>query len=133
MEYLTIITDKKTAKRVKLSEFEMTSRARRGIQAIREVKTNPYYIISAFIIYYKESLNIKTLTEVLDLKLTEISIADRHSTGSIIAKNKIIDVYLNANLQENNNEVKKIEKENISLEEIDKKMITIDDFLNNLE
>ena len=133
LEYLTIITDKKTAKRVKLSEFEMTSRARRGIQAIREVKTNPYYIISAFIIYYKESLNIKTLTEVLDLKLTEISIADRHSTGSIIAKNKIIDVYLNANLQENNNEVKKIEKENISLEEIDKKMITIDDFLNNLE
>ena len=133
LEYLTIITDKKTAKRVKLSEFEMTSRARRGIQAIREVKTNPYYIISAFIIYYKESLNIKTLTEVLDLKLTEISIADRHSTGSIIAKNKIIDVYLNVNLQENNNEVKKIEKENISLEEIDKKMITIDDFLNNLE
>ena len=30
-EYLTIITDKKTAKRVKLQEFELTSRARRGV------------------------------------------------------------------------------------------------------
>ena len=69
----------------------------------------------------------------LVLKLTEISIADRHSTGSVIAKNKIIDIYLNTNLQEGNEEIKKVEKENVSLEEIDKKMITIDDFLNNLE
>ena len=131
-EYLTIITDKKTAKRVKLQEFEITSRARRGIQVVREVKTNPYTIIKAFIIHYKEMLNIKTASELIELKLTEIPIAERLSTGSTIAKTKILDVYPNYELVSGIIEEKQ-EKENISLEEIDKKMMTIDDFLDNIE
>ena len=131
-EYLTIVTDKKTAKRVKLQEFELTSRARRGLQVVREVKTNPYAIIKAFIIHYKEMLYIKTASELIEMKLTEISIADRISTGSTIAKTKILDVYPKLELMEET-KVEKVEKENISLEEIDKKMMTIDDFLDNLE
>ena len=131
-EYLTIVTDKKTAKRVKLQEFEITSRARRGIQVVREVKTNPYTIIKAFIIHYKEMLNIKTASELIELKLTEIPIAERLSTGSTIAKTKILDVYPNYELVSGIVEEKQ-EKENISLEEIDKKMMTIDDFLDNIE
>ena len=131
-EYLTIITDKKTAKRVKLQEFEITSRARRGIQLVREVKSNPYTIIKAFIIHYKEILNIKTASELIELKLTEMPIAERLSTGSTIAKTKILDVYPNYELVSDITEEKK-EKENISLKEIDKKMMTIDDFLDNIE
>lgn len=131
-EYLTIITDKKTAKRVKLQEFELTSRARRGVQVVREVKTNPYAIMKAFIIHYKEMLFVKTASEVIEMKLTEIPIADRVSTGSSIAKTKILDVYPKIDLREEIKE-EKHEKENISLEEIDKKMMTIDDFLDNLE
>ena len=131
-EYLTIVTDKKTAKRVKLQEFELTSRARRGLQVVREVKTNPYTIIKAFIIHYKEMLYIKTASELIEMKLTEISIADRISTGSTIAKTKILDVYSKVELIEETKK-EKIDKENISLDEIDKKMMTIDDFLDNLE
>ncbi len=131
-EYLTIITDKKTAKRVRLQEFELTSRARRGVQVVREVKTNPYAIMKAFIIHYKEMLFVKTASEVIEMKLTEIPIADRVSTGSSIAKTKILDVYPKIDLREEIKE-EKHEKENISLEEIDKKMMTIDDFLDNLE
>lgn len=131
-EYLTIITDKKTAKRVKLQEFELTSRARRGVQVVREVKTNPYAIMKAFIIHYKEMLFVKTASEVIEMKLTEIPIADRVSTGSSIAKTKILDVYPKIDLREEIKE-EQHEKENISLEEIDKKMMTIDDFLDNLE
>ena len=131
-EYLTIVTDKKTAKRVKLQEFELTSRARRGLQVVREVKTNPYTIIKAFIIHYKEMLYIKTASELIEMKLTEISIADRISTGSTIAKTKILDVYSKVELIEETKK-EKSDKENISLDEIDKKMMTIDDFLDNLE
>ena len=131
-EYLTIVTDKKTAKRVKLQEFELTSRARRGLQVVREVKTNPYTIIKAFIIHYKEMLYIKTASELIEMKLTEISIADRISTGSTIAKTKILDVYPKVELIEETKK-EKSDKENISLDEIDKKMMTIDDFLDNLE
>lgn len=132
MEYLTLITSKNTAKRVKLLEFELSSRAKRGVQAIREVKTNPYYIEKAFIVHYKSILNIKTIKEDLEIKLTEIAITDRYSTGSSIAKEKITDAYLSCNLLENN-EKEEIEKENIDIDEIDKKMMTIDDFLDNLE
>lgn len=132
MEYLTIITDKKTAKRVKLSEFEITSRAKRGVQVVRDVKTNPYYIIKSFIINYKEILNIKTTNDVTEIKLTEISIADRYSTGSNISKDNVIDVYQNISLKENSKK-QTIDKENVSLDDIDKKMMTIDDFLDNLE
>ncbi|MDD3453795.1 MAG: DNA topoisomerase IV subunit A [Bacilli bacterium] len=132
MEYLTLVTDKKTAKRVKLSEFELSSRARKGLQLIRDVKTNPYYILKSFIINYKENLNIKTTNDLISIKLTEIPIADRYSTGSNITKENILDVYLDSKLEEE--QIKeKHEKENISLDEIDKKMMTIDDFLDNLE
>ena len=47
-DYLGLITSKNTGKRVKLTEFELTSRGRKGVQVIRDVKTNPYYIINAF-------------------------------------------------------------------------------------
>ena len=36
-EYLTVITNKNTAKRVKLTEFSLSSRARRGSKIIKEV------------------------------------------------------------------------------------------------
>ena len=88
--------------------------------------------MKAFIIHYKEMLFVKTASEVIEMKLTEIPIADRVSTGSSIAKTKILDVYPKIDLREEIKE-EKHEKENISLEEIDKKMMTIDDFLDNLE
>ena len=46
-DYLGLVTNKNTGKRVKLTEFELTSRGRKGVQVIRDVKTNPYYIINA--------------------------------------------------------------------------------------
>ena len=46
-----VITDKNTAKRVKLIEFEKISRARKGVRVIRDVKTNPYYILKSFLFF----------------------------------------------------------------------------------
>ena len=131
-EYLTVITEKGTAKRVKLSEFELISRARKGIQIIREVKTNPYYILKTFIIGYKEIIGYKTLKENLEIKLTEIPIGDRHMTGSTISKIEIKDAYEIGKLKEEKEE-QIVEKENISLDTIDNQMMTIDDFLDNFK
>ena len=130
-EYLTVITEKGTAKRVKLSEFELISRARKGIQIIREVKTNPYYILKTFIVNYKELIGYKTLKENLEIKLTEIPIADRHMTGSTISKMEIKDAWKSSTLKEEKETP--LEKENVSLESIDNQMMTIDDFLDNFE
>ena len=132
LEYLTVITNKMTGKRIKLSEFEVTSRARKGVQIVREIKTNPYYILKTFIINYKETLGLKLKTEIIEIKLTEIPIMDRYSTGSSISKSEIVDVFETKILEFKEEVNTKIEKENIDLDTIDQKMMTIDDFLKEL-
>lgn len=133
MEYLTVITEKGTGKRIKLTEFEKTSRTRKGVQIIREVKTNPYYILKSFIIGYKETVILKTKDELIPIKLTEIPIGDRYATGSTLVKQDILAVFSNAKVIEQEQKEQVIEKENISLETIDDKIMTIDDFLNDIE
>ena len=134
-EYLTLITEKGTAKRIKLSEFELTSRARKGVQIIRDVKTNPYYILKTFIIHYKEMIGYKTRTGTNEIKLTELPIGDRYMTGSNISKSEIIDAFEIAKLEvlKEDVEPQELTKENVSLDSIDDKMMTIDDFLDNFE
>lgn len=91
-EYLTVFTNRKTAKRVHLSEFDKTSRARRGLLLLREVKTTPYRTVKAFVFENKSLIGLKTDT-IKTLKISEIPILDRYSTGSLITKEKIKDVF----------------------------------------
>jgi len=135
IEYVTIITDKGTAKRVKLNEFEKTTRAKRGLLLLREVKTNPYRTLKALTISQKEFIGLKG-NDIKTVKLTEIAIMDRYSTGSIISKDGIKEVFIvNDLVKKEDIEVeptieKPIEKQQVSLKEIDDRLMTIDDFIN---
>ena len=135
-EYLSLITSKNTGKRIKLSEFERISRARKGVQVIRDVKTNPYYILKTFVINSKHNLGLKFKEDIELIKLTELTIADRYSTGTSLSKHQILDVFIEKELEDPKNEkIEKLEpeeKEKISLESIDERMMTIDDFLGDL-
>ena len=133
MEYLTVITEKGTGKRIKLSEFDKTSRARKGVQVVREVKTNPYRIFKSFILGYKENIVLQTKDEFITLKLTELPIQDRYATGSTVTKQTILSAFPEIQLMDSEQKEQVIEKENISLETIDDKIMTIDDFLNEIE
>ena len=141
-EFISVITSNGTAKRVRLSEFPISTRSRRGLLIIREVKTNPYFIIKTFIIDNRHYLGIKTAS-INNIKVTELPIMDRYSTGSQISKKEIIDCFVVSELTkkesfENNSDNNIIEeetkhipkKEQISLEEIDDRLMTIDDFLD---
>ncbi len=135
-EYVSLITSKNTGKRIKLSEFERISRARKGIQIIRDVKTNPYYILKTFIVNSKNNLGLKFKEDIGIVKLTELPIADRYSTGSSLSKHQIFDIYVVKELEDpkiEKNEPEEIVKEKISLESIDSRMMTIDDFLDDVE
>ena len=145
-EYISIITDKGTGKRVHLSEFELSTRARRGLLVLREVKSNPYHVIKTFITDSKNYIGIKN-GEINTLKLTELNISDRYSIGGQISKHELTDSFLIATLQrreeleqesipvddtvkEEVQQEKPIpKKEKISLKEIDDRLMTIDDFL----
>lgn len=136
MEYLTVFTEKNTAKRIKLSEFDKTARARRGVQIVRDVKTNPYYIRKTFMVPNKTVLTFLSGSDKKELKMSEISIADRYSTGSTIKWE--IDYIIPMVEAENSEHYKPTEEqeikvEHVSLKEIDDKMMTIDDFLDDFE
>ena len=147
-EFITVITTRGTGKRVRLSEFELSTRTRRGIQVLREVKSNPYYVLKTFIEDSKNYIGLKN-GEIKTIKLTELPIADRYSIGSQISKEELINAFVIATLQraqkhqdqilenfeeepiiikEEKQEVPK--KSQISLQEIDDQLMTIDDFLN---
>ena len=143
-EFVSVITTKGTGKRVRLNEFELSTRTRRGILLIREVKTNPYEILTTFIDEGRNFIGLKN-GDINIIKNTELPIADRYSTGSSISKHNLTNAFIVATLKKEANhqeqlvevpeetpvvEEKKIpKKEQISLQEIDDRLMTIDDFL----
>lgn len=145
-EYISIITTKGTGKRVRLGEFELSTRTRRGIQVLREVKSNPYLVLKTFIEDSKNYIGIRN-SDIISIKLTELPIADRYSTGSLISKHELNDAFSIVTLtrvikeQEeislNNDEPKIIKviekdtlkKDKVSLQEIDDRLMTIEDFI----
>ena len=134
--YVVVITSNGTGKRIKLSEFEVMTRARKGVLLVRDVKTNPYRILKTFIDVKK--LGILT-NEINYIKTTELPIVDRYSTGTVISKTGIRDCFeqkdLEKNIVDKKEEENQIEEEiiDISLDEVDEKILTIDDFLDDFE
>ena len=136
-EYITVFTDKGTAKRIKLTEMEKSSRARKGLLLIRLVKTNPHKVISAFITDSKDKIGMLNLKGITILKNSEITIADRYAVGSTISKVRIISTF-NVKELENKDDIKEVEvkeevKKEVSLKEIDEEILTIDDFLDDFK
>lgn len=148
-EFISIITTRGTGKRVRLSEFELSTRTRRGIQVLREVKSNPYIVLKTFIEDSKNYIGLKN-GEINTIKLTELPIADRYSTGSQVSKHELTDAFVITTLTRITKEQTKLveeekedsvkepikteekkvsKKEKISLQEIDDRLMTIDDFL----
>ena len=139
-EYITVFTDKNTAKRVKLSELEKSSRARKGLLLVRLVKTNPHKLISSYITNTKDKIGVINLKGINIFKNAEIPIADRYSTGSSISNVRVIKTFIPSEL-ENKDDIKEVEiietleepKKEVSLKEIDEEILTIDDFLDDFK
>ncbi len=128
-DYLAILTDKGTGKRVKLKDFEKSSRARRGLMTIRDVKTNPYHVIKALMPTNKDHIGLKN-GDITLIKPTELPITDRYSTGSTINKKGLTNAFLYKILEKPTEKEDTIpKKDQVSLEDIDKRLMTIDDFL----
>jgi len=104
-EYLVVFTNKKTAKRVKLSELGLTSRAKRGMALFKKTKTVTYELLNAFIADAKMLIDTVFDTEVTRIKATEIPIMDVDSTGSNVIKTKIDSVVLEPSLKDPDEDV----------------------------
>jgi topoisomerase-4 subunit A len=137
-ENITIVTDKGSGKRLRLNDIEKSSRARRGVLVIREVKTNPHKIVKLLATDTRNLIGIKTEENIINIKNSELPIMDRYSIGSNISKENIIDAFTMQNVINNNeqpieNNNTEEEKHEVSLEDIDNRMLTIDDILKNVD
>jgi topoisomerase IV subunit A len=84
-ETIVVATQRGAVKRMKLSEFEIASRAKRGVVILRELKANPHKITG--FVTAKDEDEIFILTEkghIETLKTGEIHFSDRYSNGSFV-------------------------------------------------
>ena len=128
-EYLTLFTNKNTAKRIKLNELNSLSRAKRGSTLIKKVKSTNYEITNAFITNKNSQIGIVT-EDINIIKNTDIPIMDEISTGSTVSKEKIKYAYLDNGVINVEDIIIKVPK-TTKQEEV--KEMTIDDFINDFK
>lgn len=82
---IVIVTQRGSIKRMKLKEFEKSSRAKRGVVILRELKANPHRVVGFIVANEQDTVIIQTdkgQTEQVTAK--EIRFSDRYSNGSFI-------------------------------------------------
>ncbi len=82
---LIVATQRGACKRMKLTEFERATRARRGATMLRELKTKPHRLIGFFTLQKEEQLIFKTdKDQVITTTPFELPVSDRNSNGSFV-------------------------------------------------
>lgn len=147
-EFITILTDKGTGKRMRFSEIDMGTRGNRGLMFMKEIKSNPSHVVNVYVENTKRVVNVVSDNYTKDIRIVDIPIMDRYSNGSYVIKDKIKNCYLEVEVISKEEfdtldykEEKKIEPSQISfdmlnresLKEVDDRMVIINNFLDNVE
>src|SRR5699024_4113224 len=82
---LIIVTQRGACKRMTVQVFERSSRARRGVMMLRELKSKPHRIQGFFILEKDEKLHFITSDEEkVELISYGLAISNRQSSGSCV-------------------------------------------------
>lgn len=82
---VALVTQRGAFKRMKVAEVPLTSRARRGVQILRELKRNPHRIVAGMVVASGKQLEVMTTTgQVLSVDPAAFPVGDRYSNGSFI-------------------------------------------------
>ena len=98
-EYLTLLTNQNTMKRIKVSDLVLTGRAKRGATLLKKVKSVNYEIVSVLKTTPKSEITIIGEDIQGNVKNTEIPIMDINSTGSLVSKKKVLMTLLKVELE----------------------------------
>ncbi len=133
-EYITLFTDNKTAKRIKITDLESHSRAKKGSTILKKTKTVTYKVLSAFATSARDLVLTKADSEINIFKNSDITIMDLASTGSSISKYKL-DLARKVTIKESVKEDKEIKQEEVNLEQIQEetKAMSMEDFLDDFK
>lgn len=82
---LILTTQRGAVKRMNLSEFDKTSRAKRGVLMLRELKKNPHRIVAVISASLHDTLEIDTEKgAMIPLDISTLRANDRYSNGSFV-------------------------------------------------
>ena len=134
-EYITLFTNNKTCKRVKISDLELHTRAKKGSNIMKKVKTTNYNVLKVLLTNSKDLIIVKTSDSYKEIKNSDITIMDIESTGSAMSK-KIEDAIIKSELEVYTN--KKTVKEDVVEEEEEKEEVkaeqtSFDDFIEDFK
>ncbi len=140
-EYISIFTNKNTAKRIKIADLENMSRAKKGSPLIKKVKSTNYEVVNAISVNPHDTISIKTDGEFKEIKVSELPIMDLASTGSTISKTFIEDSFKVAEVVERKLELTENDSKNMVEEPATKEEnhqeeaqeMTIDDFIDDFK
>lgn len=95
---LVLVTQRGAAKKMKLQEFEVGSRAKRGVVMLRELKSNPHRVVAVMAATGKEEVLLETAKGIrMNLAANNLKPVDRYSNGSFIldegSDGKVIAAY----------------------------------------
>ena len=133
-EYITLFTDNKTAKRIKITDLESHSRAKKGSTILKKTKTVTYKVLNVFATSARDLVLTKVDSEINIFKNSDITIMDIASTGSSISKYKL-DLARKVSIKESVKEDKEIKQEDVNQEQIQEepKAMSMDDFLDDFK
>ncbi|MYL45348.1 DNA topoisomerase IV subunit A [Virgibacillus halodenitrificans] len=82
---LVLITQRGACKRMNLKDFEKTSRAKRGLVMLRELKNKPHSLVGLLVVDDNDSLSFQTENgEKHTVFPLELPLSDRYSNGSFV-------------------------------------------------
>lgn len=123
-DYLDIITNQKTAKRIKREDIVSTGRAKRGNTLMKKVKSVDYQILNVIPMNARDILVLKSDSEFREVKNSEIAIMDLASTGSNISKYPIDVAFLKTSF---------IQDEDVETVASQVKELKIEDFIEDFK
>ena len=135
-EYITLFTDKNTAKRIKVTDVEKSTRAKKGSVVLKSPKSKKYNILKAF------NTSSKSIFGLIDgqigyMKSSDINIMDIASTGTTYTKKNVDNIFLVSKIIDITNEKEIPKKEKVIIIEEEKpkkeKQLTMSDFFEEFK
>jgi topoisomerase IV subunit A len=95
---IVLVTQRGAAKRMALSDFEQSSRAKRGLVMLRELKSKPHRVVGLLMVNEEELIQYQTENgDIQDIYPLNLNKNDRYSNGSFIVdtdiSGEIVDVW----------------------------------------
>lgn len=79
-----VITHRGAVKRMSVSEIEASTRGKRGVVILKELKANPHRIFNVIVVDKKDQILIVTDKQIQEtIRIADLSKADRYSNGSL--------------------------------------------------